>query len=131
MRYILNALQKLSALDLVPSKVGGCFPLKLVLSSTGVVIVAWAITGGADADMVVACAWRGIGVWMTGGTCNCGVAIGDDCNVGLVVVPCSRLWIPSLKVVPAWSGSPMGWMGGGTVDGPGSSAGGSPLCNPP
>jgi hypothetical protein len=54
MRYILKALQKLSALDLVPSKVGGCFPHRLVLSLTGVVMVAWAITGRADVDMIMA-----------------------------------------------------------------------------
>ena len=34
--------------------------------------------------------------------------IGDDCCAGLSVVPSSRLWIPSPKIVPAWSGFPRG-----------------------
>ena len=97
MRYILNALQKLSALDLVPSKVGGCFPLRLVLSSTGVVIVAWAVTGGADADIVVVHTWicEGVDMMAAGGL------MGDDNDVGMVVIPWSALWIPWVKVVPA------------------------------
>ena len=81
MRYILKALQKLLALDLVPSKTGGCFPHRLVLLSTGVVIVAWAITGWVD--MVAVCTWvegavGGVGI---------GAAIGDDSDVGLLVIP--------------------------------------------
>ena len=101
-RYILKALQKLSALDLVPSKVGGCFPRRLVLLSTGVVMVAWAVTGGAVVDMVATCVWIGgaIGIWTRGGA-GIVICIGDDCDVGFVVVPCNRLWIPSVKVVPA------------------------------
>ena len=126
--YILNALQKLLALDLVPSKVGGCFPRKLVLSSIRVVMVAWTVAGWVD--MVVVCTWIGmtdIG-WIIGGGWD---VIGDDNDAGLLIVPWSRLWIPLLKVMPAWSGSPRGWMGGGMVEGLGSLAGGSPLCNPP
>ena len=89
MRYILNALQKLSALDLVPSKVGGCFPLRLVLSSTGVVIVAWAVTGGADADMVVVCTGIGGGAdTVIAGGFGC---MGDDCDAGVVVMLWSAL----------------------------------------
>ena len=89
MRYILNALQKLSALDLVPLKVGGCFPLRLVLSSTGVVIIAWAVTGGTDVDMKVVCTWicEGIDLVMTGGL-GC---MGDDRDMGVVVIPWSAL----------------------------------------
>ena len=99
MRYILKALQKLSALDLVPSKAGGCFPRRLVLSSAGVVIVAWAVTGWAD--MVVIRTWLGavddVGFWaatgarMTGSLDGVRVmtrgVIGDDNNVGLLVIP--------------------------------------------
>ena len=90
MRYILKALQKLSALDLILLKIGGCFPHRLVLSLTGVVIVAWAVTGWAD--MVVVCIWMGgasdglvgveIAAWGVTGVNN---------NVGLLVIPWSTL----------------------------------------
>ena len=80
MRYILKALQKLSALDLVPSKVGGCFPRRLVLSSTGVV------TGGADVDADMM--GRGTGTGVTTGVeiVIWGVA-NDDNDAGLLVIP--------------------------------------------
>ena len=89
MRYILNALQKLSALDLVPLKVGGCFPLRLVLSSMGVVIVAWAATGGTDVDIAVVCTWicEGADIAMAGGF-GC---MGVDSDAGVVVIPWSAL----------------------------------------
>ena len=72
----------------------------------------------------------GIGVCGVGATWTWGV-IGDDNDVGLVVVPRSTLWIPWVKVVPAWSGSPRSGVGGGIVDGPGSFVGGRPLRKPP
>ena len=95
MRYILKALQKLSALDLVPLKLGGCFPRKLVLSSTGVVMVAWAVTGCAD--IVVVCS--GIGgaadVEVAGGLGGVEIATcdvtSDDNDAGLLVIQWSML----------------------------------------
>ena len=101
MQYILKALQKLSVLDLVLSKAGGCFPRRLVLLSTGVVMVAWAVTGWAD--MVVVCTWiggaRGVGIVSGAGNViwDCGdpLTIGDNWSVRLIVVPCNRLWILS------------------------------------
>jgi hypothetical protein len=61
----------------------------LVLSSAGVVIVAWAVTGGADADIAVVCTWicEGADITMAGGF-GC---MGDDSDVGVVVIPWSAL----------------------------------------
>ena len=56
-------------------------------------MVAWAVSGGADADMVVACTWTwgGAGAGITIGLGDAkkvswGI-IGDDNSVGLLVVP--------------------------------------------
>ena len=46
------------------------------------------------------------------------------------MAPESTLWIPWVKVVPAWSGSPRSGTGGGIVEGPGASTGGRPLHKP-
>ena len=54
-------------------------------------MVAWAVTGGADVDMVVACVWTwgsiGTTIGLSGvGNVGWGV-IGDDDSVGLLVIP--------------------------------------------
>ena len=57
--------------------------------------------------------------------------MGQDCYAGFIAVPWSILCIPTVNVVPAWSGSPMGCIGGGIFEGPGSLNCSSPPPIPP